>query len=340
MRARPLIAVLFAIGFATALALSLQFTITAAAGGACEATYTVQRGDTLGDIARRLHTTVAELLRLNRGVIRDSDHIYAGQVLCVPAALVKNGGGTVGKEAENDMPLGCVKSAPVSQVAIEVTHQFTPTEDEILLDIIKSRGGFVGKRLVYPLQPCQPGFYITDTTQMQQRISGLPEPRLLLVRNPVSATYTLAFVGQSPPLPASLLITDTTFTHPDLFECRGADVTELLAITGTKTVAATLWLEAEDGLRFPFSVSRVSYMNDALDAADCYARSGVTVGLALVPTPSGQTNQQAGLYQAVVLLQDGLLGPGGNVRATNCTRWQGKRGLTYRWLRSFSRCGR
>ena len=45
-------------------------------------TYTVQRGDTLSEIAERFGTTVSELVRLNS--IADRDRIYPGQVLLLP----------------------------------------------------------------------------------------------------------------------------------------------------------------------------------------------------------------------------------------------------------------
>jgi LysM repeat protein len=50
-----------------------------------ERTYTVARGDTLGAIARRHGTSVAEILRLNPAVV-DPDRIDVGQVLRLPAA--------------------------------------------------------------------------------------------------------------------------------------------------------------------------------------------------------------------------------------------------------------
>ncbi len=48
-----------------------------------ERTYTVRRGDTLWALARRYHTTVSELVRLNN--IKNPDLIYVGQVLRLPA---------------------------------------------------------------------------------------------------------------------------------------------------------------------------------------------------------------------------------------------------------------
>lgn len=52
----------------------------ATAEAACPA-YTVQRGDTLGGIAWRYHTTVAALAKLN--AIRNVNLIYVGQRLCI-----------------------------------------------------------------------------------------------------------------------------------------------------------------------------------------------------------------------------------------------------------------
>ena len=51
-------------------------------------TYTVQRGDTLSEIAARFGTTVNELVRLNN--IADRDRIYPGQVL-----IIRENGGSV-----------------------------------------------------------------------------------------------------------------------------------------------------------------------------------------------------------------------------------------------------
>jgi LysM domain len=46
-------------------------------------TITIARGDTLSGLARKYHTTVAELLKLNPG-IKNPDLIYAGRKLNVP----------------------------------------------------------------------------------------------------------------------------------------------------------------------------------------------------------------------------------------------------------------
>lgn len=54
--------------------------------------YVVQSGDTLGSIARRFNTTVAELMRLNS--IANPDRINVGQKLTVPAAGATTGSTT------------------------------------------------------------------------------------------------------------------------------------------------------------------------------------------------------------------------------------------------------
>jgi LysM repeat protein len=57
---------------------------TGASASGSPTVYVVQSGDTLGSIARRLNTTVAELMRLNS--ITNPDRISVGQKLTVPAA--------------------------------------------------------------------------------------------------------------------------------------------------------------------------------------------------------------------------------------------------------------
>lgn len=80
----------------------LKIPGTAPAGGAAAATtsggeagvYVVQSGDTLGSIARRYSTTVAELMRING--ITNPDRIAVGQKLTLPAGATASGGAAGG----------------------------------------------------------------------------------------------------------------------------------------------------------------------------------------------------------------------------------------------------
>ncbi len=48
----------------------------------CDATYRIKRGDTLSEIASRYRVSVRQLADANN--IRNSNRIYAGQVICIP----------------------------------------------------------------------------------------------------------------------------------------------------------------------------------------------------------------------------------------------------------------
>ena len=60
----------------------LVIPISVRAGGACDSTYTVQWGDTLGSIAETCGTTVSALYDANPGL---GGTLYAGQVLTIPS---------------------------------------------------------------------------------------------------------------------------------------------------------------------------------------------------------------------------------------------------------------
>ena len=97
-------------------------------GGQCEDVYRIRRGDTLLSIARRHNTTVAELLRLNRGRIWNPNLIITGQRICLPSVATDN------------------------RLVVQVTYQFNLEDEERGWDLT-TRGGHVGKRVTYELQP-------------------------------------------------------------------------------------------------------------------------------------------------------------------------------------------
>ena len=69
------------IGLLMALALFV-IPVSANAGGACDGTYTVQSGDTLGSVAEICGTTVSDLYNANPGI---GGTLYAGQILTIPS---------------------------------------------------------------------------------------------------------------------------------------------------------------------------------------------------------------------------------------------------------------
>ncbi len=79
VRVRLVLIVLVAVLAGSAGVGGLAFALTASGS-----TYTVAPGDTLGDIAERLHIPIDELAAAN-GIV-DPDHIVAGQVLVLPGA--------------------------------------------------------------------------------------------------------------------------------------------------------------------------------------------------------------------------------------------------------------
>jgi LysM repeat protein len=88
------------------LAVNLAFSVRVANAQTTYATYTVQRGDTLGKIAAKYCTTWTVIYNLNRNVIYNPNVIYPGMVLTVPLNCSSpDGGGPV--------PGTCVDYGPI-----------------------------------------------------------------------------------------------------------------------------------------------------------------------------------------------------------------------------------
>jgi len=341
MRFRFVVTAIASAVFVFLLSVSLITAGTVHAQDSCAATYRVQPGDTLFGIARRFGTSVSELMRLNRGRIWNPDLIFWGQVLCLPA------------------------SPTHSWLTVETTYQYKPNEDESTWNLA-ARGGYLGKRVVYPLQPIESIFAVSTTEEMAMAIDETPPPVLLGVRNGSEAiTYTLVAIGDERVL-TSLLITDVesldvvfptippekraeleaalggpleeTLSAEDLrgleAECWGSRPVAVLGAELASSASATIWLEGDEGVRYPFEVTHVDFMSDASKASRCYG--GKPVGFALFPADSGKVGEYS---IRIVLTQEGF-GPPGLSRILNCQRWQGRRGWFYRWLRSWYGCPR
>ncbi|MFQ5612443.1 MAG: LysM peptidoglycan-binding domain-containing protein [Anaerolineae bacterium] len=311
MRFRLMMAVVLGAALIVLFGFSVSLVGTAQAQGGCPATYTVQYGDTLFSIARRFNTTVFELMALNRGRIWNPNFIFARSTICVPVPPTR------------------------SQVAVEATYQYTPNEGEIGWTLT-SRGGFVGKRVVYPLRPVEPVDTVEDPLQITAEITrsgaaGLP-PLLVGMRNSADeSTYTLVTVGGEAVL-SSWRISGTV---PVRSECLAARrVKDALGDERTNQVEVTLWLEAEGGLRYPFSVTRVDSLPDVSLFETCYTGPGKdeNMAFALFPARIGRADEHRILMR---LSQDGFGPPGRGWRA-RCSSWHG--GWYYRWLRAWYGC--
>ena len=320
------IRVLVALGICVLLCgLSLGVVSQAAAGGGCPVTYTVVRGDTLGRIARRFDLSLAELIQLNRSVIKNPNLIYAGQVLCVSQMAP-----TVTPEVTPT----ATPAAP--QLAIEVTYRYQLTDDERALNGMTARGGLIGQRAVFPLETITPVLFLNDPELMRTALRQASTSTLLLVRDADDPpTYELVFIEPGPPLSSTLLISQTGSVDTPLDSCTGAKVAEALVHGDIREATVTVWLEAGGETRYPFQVSRINRRPTFGTALDCYDQSNTVVAMILAPSA-----REPGAYQAHVLLQDGELGPGGAIRAIDCSRWAGRRGFWYWFLRALARCPR
>ncbi len=254
---------LLAAGLALALALALQATSHAQPQPCEDQTYTVRHDDTLARIAHLLNVSEAELREANRETVPATGHPYVGQVLCLPPGMVSlyvDGGASI--PTADSFAVGW--SSP--RLAMEVTYQFVPgkTDEENQWNLVTSRGGFVGRRLIMPLQSYNPIKAITRTQQIKAAIAGEPAPVLLAVRNSeFSMTYTLVFIGDQAPPIASLAITNSlpislTPNHP-----WGAPVQQVLGGPSIKAVDLRIWLESAGAMRWPMQISHISFMKDA-----------------------------------------------------------------------------
>ena len=167
---------------------------------------------------------------------------------------------------------------------------------------------------MYPLAGPQPVVIVTDTLNLQAQTRAAGQPLLWLTRK-LTNTYTLVSVGTPEPL-AALRISDTNVitpfvTAPGLF----AFFTATLDVIGDpspnlRLVTLTLWLEAPNGVRYPFTVQDISHV-DSMEQIETWFTNGA---LALLPGEEGS-------YQVIMVAssQD-RPAPGSN--GQNCRFWR------------------
>jgi hypothetical protein len=286
-----------------------------AAGSQCKATYTVQHGDWLADIARRKGTTVAELIRLNPRLRKNPNLIFRGQVLCIQAA--------------DDQPGATQTPSVASQVVIEVTYTYGPTDDEE--GMVLANGRRVGKHIAYAIEPANDAIHLTSSIdEIASTLLSQPAPVFFGVRNEDEQTYSLIALG--PPLAFSQWMVsegEDVDIQPD---CEAIPLQSVLGGVDIEDVKITMWLAAANGQSYPLAVTHLNIMPDSSTADACYGAG--RIAFVLLPATSGR----AGQYRIVMLLTDNIIGPPGRPRQQRCEAWAQARGWFYRWLRAWYGC--
>lgn len=310
-----LIAVSLAVLLFFCLEVVLQREPSVQAAVECRIPYTVQLGDTLTGIAKRFAVSYPDLLALNRGRIRNPDYILTGQILCLPTAAVA----------------GTNASLPGSKLVLEVLYQYTPTEAEKTITL--ARGGLLGKRVVYPLQVMEPVTAISQTEEIATAFQETPPPVLVGVRKSdgTSPTYTLLAINR-PAILASLGVSETIPITENSQGLAARPIKDLLGTPEVQSMALTVYLEEEGGVRFPFFVDTVDALPTFTDFQGSYMGVGRNdrLAFALFPTSSGE-------YRLVIRLSGSGFGPPNVGRRLRCDAWR-RSGWWFRFLRSYYGC--
>jgi hypothetical protein len=219
-----------------------------------------------------------------------------------------------------------------SQVVVEVRYKYELDDEERKMTLV-ARGGYIGKRVTYPLQPVDAIGTVSTTNEVALAITGEPPPVLLGIRNSEEATtYTLVAVGQWA-IFSSLRISETESVSITE-ECLSTPITQALGGPAVKDVTVTLVLEGQDGLRYPFDVTALEFVSNKEKAKLCYG--GDLVAFALFPA----TPAHSGEYRILMVLTEEGFGPPGGGWYRRCSTWSRYSGWLYRWARAWYGCPR
>jgi LysM repeat protein len=287
------------------------------ADGGCASTYTVQRGDTLVKIAGRLGVTYSELLLANQGGIANPNILFVGQVICLPEDL------------------GAYK------IALEAGYAITSTSEEGMVGSILGNGR-LGKRVEYPLQSIGALQVFSDTASLMSALAAGPAPVLVGVRNNPSGAedYTLVAIGRSDIL-TSLMISDTITITPSTSGPTPRPLSVVLQAPLVKPTSLALWLETEEGVRRPYVVTNLDFVQNFQDFKAAYAGpvgldgkcKEKCIDFALFPASADR-------YSAILRLASSVNGPVQSGATLRCNSWKGKRGVWHWFLRVVNRCRR
>lgn len=298
---------------AAAIGLALLATLVPAnaadaPAATCSPAYVVRRGDTLAQIARRYHTSVRELARLNQDQIKNINLIIVGQVLCLP------------------------QSAPAarSRAVLEARYQYTPATDEAAWNLT-TRGGFIGTREEFPFELDNPIDTYSTSAELSALFDVMPAPLLVGVRNNDAPNgYTLVTVGQE----QILNTVHFSGTVPLDSECLiPSTVHDALATPDVQSIELTFALEAASGDVYPFQITQVQALRDVDVLKQCFTGPGKDPAFALFPARTGVPGE----YRIAVLLTEQGIGPPGGQWPRRCASWR-RGGRLYRWLRAYYGC--
>ncbi len=296
---------LLALAFGLGCLLSLNFTVAAAGGPApqtpCPAYYTVRWGDTLAKIATDHRVSLAALIRLNQGRVRDPNRIYAGQTLCIPAER---------------------------HIALSATYHFKPTGDASASYLL-AHGGHLGREAAYPVQQTD---LVSTTAEIAATFAPFPPLLLGVINDPAAATYTLYAVGDGRLL-LPLVLTDTqtlTTVLPLQTNTCNTQRFSLLGAGLSDVATATLRLETNSSY-LPFTLSRLALHRTLEQVLECIDETQI----GFVIAAAGPRYPDA--YRVTLRLEGNIVGPPGATRALRCARWPAW-GWFYRWLRAWYGC--
>jgi len=280
MRRLPVIAM-----FAVDLVIGLWLVLSTAdaAGPGCAVTYTVQRGDTLREIALQAGTTALRLARINQ--IKNPDLIRVGQVLCLPRFAL----------------------APHPSFDLVAEYTLNPRDNTFIkgTDWALGPSGMAGKRERYPLLERQATRRYTDTLQLQRASAGAGPLFWLVPREKIPPDYILVVIGNPAPLLA--LRVGNAPTLDELFpanagECPPSRPVDRLMVAGQST---QIRLRGElvniDGSFIAAPISAINYFKTAQDAGGC--SKGISFALHSTDNPDVEG------YRLRAVLTNRIAGP-------------------------------
>jgi LysM repeat protein len=306
MRRIPM-AVLVAVGLAVASWLALARVEAASQG--CAVTYTVQRGDTLREIALQANTTVGRLARINS--IKNPDRIYIGQVLCLPRFALQ----------------------PHPRFDLVAEYTLDPGNGNAN-DWALGRSGIAGKRMSYPLLLAAATSRFSETVRLQQASVNAAPLLWLVPTTHDPPDYVLVAIGAPDPLLGLRIGVAPTLEElfpPNAGTCPpSVRVDRLLVDDESTNIRLKAELVGENDNFIVAPISAINYFKTAQEAQSCYNKAGTS--FALHPTADPDVEG----YKLLAVLTNRGIGPPPEAEADEtCASWNTGEGWWSDFWRSY-----